>query len=35
MTVTQNIENMAKLKRAIWNVSSNFAANRYFSRLLT
>lgn len=35
MAVTQNIENMAKLKRAIWNVSSNFAANRYFSRLLT
>ncbi|XP_012168709.1 iron-sulfur cluster assembly 2 homolog, mitochondrial isoform X1 [Bombus terrestris] len=35
MTITQNIENMAKLKRAIWNVSSNFAANRYFSRLLT
>ncbi|XP_060815042.1 iron-sulfur cluster assembly 2 homolog, mitochondrial isoform X1 [Bombus pascuorum] len=35
MAVTQNIENMVKLKRAIWNVSSNFAANRYFSRLLT
>ncbi|XP_043595307.1 iron-sulfur cluster assembly 2 homolog, mitochondrial [Bombus pyrosoma] len=35
MTVAQNIENMTKLKRAIWNVSSNFAANRYFSRLLT
>ncbi|KAF3422359.1 hypothetical protein E2986_09075 [Frieseomelitta varia] len=26
---------MAKLKHTIWNVSSNFAANRYFSRLLT
>ncbi|CAK9822013.1 Iron-sulfur cluster assembly 2 homolog, mitochondrial [Anthophora retusa] len=26
---------MAKLKRAIWGLSSNFVANRYFSRLLT
>ncbi|CAK9807337.1 Iron-sulfur cluster assembly 2 homolog, mitochondrial [Anthophora plagiata] len=26
---------MAKLKRAIWSLSSNFVANRYFSRLLT
>ncbi|KOX79828.1 hypothetical protein WN51_11439 [Melipona quadrifasciata] len=26
---------MAKLKHTIWNVSSNFVANRYFSRLLT
>ncbi|XP_006620766.1 iron-sulfur cluster assembly 2 homolog, mitochondrial [Apis dorsata] len=26
---------MAKLKHAIWNISSNFVANRYFSRLLT
>lgn len=29
------IKNMAKLKHAIWDVSSNFVANRYFSRLLT
>ncbi|XP_017882275.1 iron-sulfur cluster assembly 2 homolog, mitochondrial [Ceratina calcarata] len=34
MTVT-HIGNMAKLKHAIWSVSSNFVANRYFSRLLT
>ena len=26
---------MAKLKRTIWGLSSNFVANRYFSRLLT
>ncbi|KAG7202939.1 hypothetical protein KM043_010080 [Ampulex compressa] len=25
---------MAKLRRAIWGLSSNFVANRYFSRLL-
>ncbi|CAL7933040.1 unnamed protein product [Xylocopa violacea] len=25
---------MAKLKHAMWNVSSNFVANRYFSQLL-
>ncbi|XP_014470972.1 PREDICTED: iron-sulfur cluster assembly 2 homolog, mitochondrial isoform X1 [Dinoponera quadriceps] len=26
---------MAKLSHAVWDLSSNFAANRYFSRLLT
>ncbi|KMR04676.1 iron-sulfur cluster assembly 2 mitochondrial-like protein [Lasius niger] len=26
---------MAKLTHAVWGLSSNFAANRYFSRLLT
>ncbi|XP_047367901.1 iron-sulfur cluster assembly 2 homolog, mitochondrial [Vespa velutina] len=26
---------MAKLRRAVWGLSSNFASNRYFSRLLT
>ncbi|XP_012216673.1 iron-sulfur cluster assembly 2 homolog, mitochondrial [Linepithema humile] len=26
---------MAKLTHAVWSLSSNFAANRYFSRLLT
>ncbi|XP_032664671.1 iron-sulfur cluster assembly 2 homolog, mitochondrial isoform X1 [Odontomachus brunneus] len=29
------IKNMAKLSHAVWDLSSNFAANRYFSRLLT
>lgn len=27
--------NMAKLTHAVWSLSSNFTANRYFSRLLT
>ncbi|XP_020293610.1 iron-sulfur cluster assembly 2 homolog, mitochondrial [Pseudomyrmex gracilis] len=26
---------MAKVTHAVWDLSSNFAANRYFSRLLT
>ncbi|XP_076298470.1 iron-sulfur cluster assembly 2 homolog, mitochondrial [Lasioglossum baleicum] len=29
------VRNMAKLKYTIWGLSSNFVANRYFSRLLT